>query len=394
MTGDLDLPPAPPLPPDVRQRALRTVLRSMDGPAPSPTPRVRIQARRWPFLAAAAAVVTVLLASVVAVGFSGGAPELRPAVPAPTSGDEQSLPADPELRRCAAAVAVAGKSDQYRPFDQWRITDTLIDSPGGERAIAIDDGFACFLGPSEVRVSSPQGQVIGPVAAVRLAPALAVLLNPRRLPVRSALVPADLGTAKTDPVQLVEYGVPFESGAHVRVVAGDYDGPLPDVGPNLVTVQDRPSTSYAPKPGQQPEEALATCLDGWLPWESTRTLPWKLVLVHSVEGKATAMVGRDDAGYAGFCYLTGSGPYFMGGAVQGRPDAYVVASVDDPAGTQMVLVAVPDSVQRVEVHRADRTGATCDRMYEFALCDRAGPDSSIYTFESRDGSGVGTLVPR
>ena len=26
--------------------------------------------------------------------------------------------------------------------------------------------------------------------------------------------------------------------------------------------------------------------------------------------------------------------------------------------------------------------------------DRARPDSSIYTFESRDGSGFGTLVPR
>jgi hypothetical protein len=106
------------------------------------------------------------------------------------------------------------------------------------------------------------------------------------------------------------------------------------------------------------------------------------------------MVGLVDAGYAGFCYLTGSGPYFVGGALQKRPDPYVVASVDDPAGTQMVLVAVPDSVRRVEVHRADRTGATCDQMYEFALCDRAGPDSSIYTFESRDGSGAGTLVPR
>jgi hypothetical protein len=338
--------------------------------------------------------VTVLLASVVAVGFSGGVPELHPAALAPTSGNEQSLPADPDLRRCAAAVASAGKSDQYRPFDQWRITGTLIDSPGGERAVAIDDGFACYLGASEVRVSSPQGQVVGPVAAVRLAPALVVVLNPRRLPVRSALLSADLSTAKTDPVQLVEYGVAFEPGANIRVVAGDYDGPLPDVGPNLVTVQDRPSTSYAPKPGARPEDVLSACLDDRLPWEAPQRGPWKLVLVHSVDGKATAMVGRVDTGYAGFCYLTGSGLYFVGGALQKRPDPYVVASVDDPAGTQMVLVTVPDIVQRVEVHRADRTGATCDRMYELALCDRAGPDSSIYTFESRDGSGAGTLVPR
>jgi hypothetical protein len=365
----------------------------MDEPAPRPEPAPDGREQRWPVLAAAAAVVTVLLASVVAVGSSGGAPELHPARP-PTAAADHALPTDPDLRRCAAAVATAGKADQYRPFDQWRITGTLIDSPGGERAIAIDDGFACYLGASEVRVSSPQGQVFGPVAAARLAPALVVVLNPERLPVRSALLPADLGTAKTDPVQLVEYGVAFEPGANVRVVAGDYDGPLPDVGPNLVTVQDRPSTSYAPKPGERPEDVLGTCLDGRLPWESARGRPWKLVLVHSVDGKATAMVGRDDAGYAGFCYLAGSGPYFVGGAVQERPDAYVVASVDDPAGTQMVLVAVPGGVQRVEVHRADRTGATCDLMDEFALCDRAGPDSSIYTFESRDGSGAGTLVPR
>ncbi len=92
------------------------------------------------------------------------------------------------------------------------------------------------------------------------------------------------------------------------------------------------------------------------------------------------MVGRVDAGYAGFCYLTDTRPYSIGGPLQNRADGYVVASVDDPASQQLVLVAMPDSVRRVEVHRADRTGATCDRMYEFALCDQAGPDSSIYTF--------------
>jgi len=88
MNGDLDLPPAVALPPDVRQRALHAVLQQIEDDDVAPSAR----RRRAPFLAAAAAVVTTLVASSV-VAIAGAGPQLRTATPPSPGASPQSSPA-------------------------------------------------------------------------------------------------------------------------------------------------------------------------------------------------------------------------------------------------------------------------------------------------------------
>ncbi len=128
-------------------------------------PRTR---RRAPFLAAAAAVVTALLASSTVALVGGGAWQ-----PAAGPASAVSLPAEPDLRRCAAAVVSAGRAADFPPFDTWRVTAMLLQSPGAEdHAIAVNDTFACVLGMTDVRLSDPDGHAFGPVTVARLAPAM------------------------------------------------------------------------------------------------------------------------------------------------------------------------------------------------------------------------------
>ena len=100
--NELDLPAAPPLPSDVRERALRTVLDGIDAPA--------VPARRAPFLAAAAAVV-VAIALTTATAISGLGPDdpagLDRLPPAAGSGggDPHPRPDRRPVCRCRAAPA-------------------------------------------------------------------------------------------------------------------------------------------------------------------------------------------------------------------------------------------------------------------------------------------------
>ena len=375
MTGDLDLPPAPPLPPDVRQRALRTVLREIEDDDVAPPAR----RRRAPFLAAAAAVVTTLLASAVTVGIVTAGLERRPATPPPvvSTDGSVSLPADPDLRRCAAAVVSAGRTADFPSFDTWRVTALLLQSPGAEdHAIAINDAFACFLGMTDVRLSDPDGQAFPPVAVARLAPALLVVINPQRVLVEVEESPRTWGPGSREPVQIVRVQ-PGMEGWGTLLRAGDSEGPMPNPRAEPVTVQDRPISTIAPTPGAPPEQALSTCLDHNL------GRGWKPVLVRTVDGRATAMVGRSDAGAVGFCRINADGPFFQGGRLDSLPGTYVVTSVSDPSGTRLALVRVPETVTRLEV-RSPGGSTTCDRMYDVALCVIAEPGSGLYA----DGTPV------
>jgi hypothetical protein len=374
MTGDLDLPTAPPLPPDVRQRALRTVLQRIEDDDVAPSAR----RRRAPFLAAAAAVVTTLLASLATVGIVAVGPDLRSASPPPVADGSVPLPADPDLHRCAAAVESAGRTADFPPFDTWRVMGVLLQSPGGQdHAIAINDAFACFLGRTAVRLSDPEGHAFGPVAVARLAPALLVVANPQRVLVEVEESPGTWGQGSREPLQIVQVQ-PGMQGWGTLLRAGGSEGPMPNPKAEPVTVQDRAITTIAPTPGAPPEQQLSNCLDHNL------GRGWKLVLVRTVDGRATAMVGRSDSDAVGFCRTNADGLFFQGGRLDSRSGTAVVTAVTDPPGTRIALVRVPAEVTRLEVRSA--VGSTpCDRMYDVALCDIP------------DGGGLyadGTLVPR
>lgn len=239
--NELDLPPAPPLPPEVRERALRTVLAGIEAP----------RRRRPRVLAVAAAAVAVLtVAATVALSGLGEQPnepsldQIATGSPI-TSGDPHI---DEALLRCANAVRTDGRTADYPPTNEWRTTGVLLQSiPMGEEApletaIAINDSFACFVGPSAVHVSAPQGTAVGTASVAWLTPAVLTVLNPQRQPV--ALIPRAAADVRpgdpTAPVQLMSFGVSGVNTANYRITVGDsYNGPIPEPTPIAVIVEDR-----------------------------------------------------------------------------------------------------------------------------------------------------------
>jgi hypothetical protein len=244
--NELDMPPTRPLPADVRERALSTVRAGMDAPAHRKLP---------PLLAAAAAVVAALTVTTM-VAVSGPVEQ----VPGPAEPGLEQLASGPPvlsgdprideaLVRCADAVVTRGRTADYPPTDQWRATDVLLTSPGGDTAIAINDSFACFAGWSNMWVSSMHGTPAGTAAIARLAPAIVVVLNPERREIE--IVPGDgrgaEGGAPDAPVQLMLLGsAGMLAGNYWLTVAGSYDDLMPEPGPIGVVVEDRPSTVPAP----------------------------------------------------------------------------------------------------------------------------------------------------
>jgi hypothetical protein len=209
--NELQLPPAPPLPDDVRERVLRTVL------AEAGAPRRRFA----PLVAAVVAVVaTLALTTTVALTGAGtdrsAAPQETAVPPAP-----QGDPAvDEALSRCVAAVTGSEARGQYPPPAEWRITDVLRmtddqlseDDPG--IALAIDDSFACHAGRYYVNVSTVGGNPAGAVEIAQLTGDHVVLFNPQRLEVE---VGFDGGNTRssTAAVQVVSTS-PYAVGGPAR----------------------------------------------------------------------------------------------------------------------------------------------------------------------------------
>jgi hypothetical protein len=383
------LPPSVPLPPEVRERALGTVLAGMDA-----APRTRA-----PFLAAAAAVVVALTVSVaVALSSSGPADPVPPAA-GPTLSPATSGPAatgdpvtDRALLRCAAAVEKSGRAASYPPTSGWKVTAVLFHASTGETAIAIDDAFACFVGATDVWLSSPDGTPVGGgVEVAQLTPATVVVLNPQR---RAVTMPADAisngrtALAATAPVQLMEVGATGAGAGYPIKVEGAYEGPLPVAAPIVVTVEDRESQTRAPAPGSLATDgaALDACLTASMPGAQPG-------LRHGVPGVPAAVAATVGDGRGGFCVAGARGPVFAAGAIppaDGRTGLVVVANAAG-AGVTGALIAVPRAVTRVEI-TAGGLGAVCSFQDGLALCTLPGTAGATVAAYQADGSGFLVLL--
>jgi hypothetical protein len=378
--NELRLPDPPPLPADVRARVGVQLLDRMDAPQPSRLP-----------LIAAGLVVLALAASTVAVLGFGGAPPLQPAGPPALSGN---VLVDNALRRCAAAVDGSVERSAWPSTSTWHTTDVFLGGTNGRQesdvAIAINDGFACFAGASDVAVTATTGPGVGGgqtarVQTVRLAPGLVVLLNPQRQTL--GIVPDALQRfgRPNAPVQMLALGGAGMSMADFRLtVAGVDAGRLPEPAPIGMVAQDRPSMSRAPEP---PGTSLADCLTSALP--GARTL-----VTHNPPGGPAGIAGTADGRYAGFCVDTGSSPVFRGADVPGGTGPRVVlAPAPDavgPTSPTVALLAVPDTVTRVEIATGSGPPAACTLGSGFALCTLA--TTSPVTVTAYTGSKA-TPVP-
>lgn len=292
----LDIPSRVPLPPDVRQRALDTVLGGLDAPGP----------RRFrPELVAAAVVVALLVGLTVAL--SGGGrqdPPLVAAAPAGPTDEVDIRTTEGMISRCAAALdGVPG----YPAPAQWRV-ELLTYSTDGDAVIVVDDAFACGLDPLSVTVSAIGGTPIGDASAVSLGPSAMVLFNPLRRPI--VLDPPDRSGAAPD--EAVQFHL--VSGPEVprdRITVGDsYTGPLPQLAAPVVTVQDR---VLPMRPAYESPEATADdndvelCASSW----SSRDLWTPLRRID--DGPVPLLLTRIGDQAIGLCVLAADGPSFVFG---------------------------------------------------------------------------------
>jgi hypothetical protein len=401
--NELQLPPAPPLPDEVRDRVLRTVLAGTQAP----------RRRFAPLVAAAVAVATTVAvtAAVTMTGGGGSAAQQESAAP-------QDDPAVAEaLSRCAAAVTGSESRGNYPPPVEWRITDVLPmpndtteeDDPG--IALVINGSFACHPDRYVVWVSTVGGAPAGAIQVAQLTGFEFVLFNQQRLAVE---VGFDDGRTQssTAPVQIISIS-PWVVGGPVRriVVPGSYDGPAPNPENVGITVQDRP----IPEPGPPPQEIqeaeeverqmaeqsvrLTSCLARWLlPVEERTGTPHETVLTQEAyEGTPAALVGRVSGERAAFCYDGGpGGPVGADGAlVPDPPVATGMVTSLRRDGLVVALVQVAPDVERIEIATAPQpgttgSGTTCTVQNGFALCmlRAEGPvDVRIFT------GGTGTTMP-
>ncbi len=378
--NELRLPDPPPLPADVRARVGTRLLDRIDD--------ARMRRRAWVPLVAASVVVLALVATTVAVigGFGGTRPLPPAAAQLALSGN---VPVDNALRRCAAAVDGSTERSAWPATSTWHTTDVFLGGTSGRQesdvAIAINDGFACFAGASDVAVTAATGPAVGGVQAVRLAPALVVLLNPQRRTL--GIVPDALQRfGRPDaPVQMLALGVAGMSMADFRLtVAGVDAGRLPEPAPIGMVAQDRPSMSRAPEP---PGTSLADCLTSALP--GARTL-----VAHNPPGGPAAIAGTADGRYAGFCVDAGSSPVFRGADIPGGTGPRVVLAPSPdavgPTSPTVALLAVPDTITRVEIATGSSRSAACTLGSGFALCTLA--TTSPVTVTAYTGSKA-TPVP-
>jgi hypothetical protein len=395
--NELQLPPAPPLPDDVRERVLRNVL------AGTRAPRRRLA----PLVAAVLAVVaTLALTTTVALSGVGGS-AAQQVMPAP-QGDPAVAEA---LGRCVAAVTGSELSGQYPPPAEWRITTVLPmpndmmsrDDPG--TVLVINDSFACHTDDTNVSVSMVGGR---PAGAVEIAPFgfQIILFNPQRIAVEVGLSGGSTETSAA-PVQIISLS-PYAPGGWAQriVVPGSFDGPPPELESPPIQVQDRPrpepSPEEAQKRMQEAEQSarLSVCLIDQLSAAAWRTGKSDETVLDQdpIAGAPAAVVGRVADTQAAVCYAgPGGEPVAAAGDLDPvqPPEARIVTSLRRD-GLVVALLTVGPLVDRVEIATTPQPGSTgsgarCTIKDGLALC-MLRADGAV-DLRTTVGGGIRDVLP-
>jgi hypothetical protein len=387
--NELGLPPIPPLPPDVRERALHPLLDEIDAtdpPAPSGHRR-----HVWAPLLTAAAAVLVAIAVAAAVALSPARPDGPPqpaavptamTTPDPVPQDDRAAPTgdpatDTALTRCATAVAGSGRAAEYPPTGDWTSGPLQERLTPLEHYLIVDDSFVCLLTPTSVVVTSTAGIPVGGVRVVGLTAADLVLVDPGGR--RFTIGPAQQRRPDDGGAVMVYRLDPGVSVGDLRLtVSGPdgYDGPVPTPVPPLTVVDQPLPTRAADAPGG-PE--LADCLARFVPEDSVYPDLWIPVGRHDVGGTApSALLARIGDLAAGFCIDDpAAGPSLVFGALPApgvRPQ--VVTRYRGAASA--VLLTAPPGTTRVQIAPEDgSTGPTaCTVLDGLAMCTLDDPLSS------------------
>ncbi|WP_232665404.1 hypothetical protein [Pseudonocardia sp. TRM90224] len=417
--NELDLPPAPPLPAEVRERALQTVLAGLDAP-----PR-----QRRPFLlAAAAAAVVVTLLVTTTFALSGFGPGERPpprvaSIPHGIVGWPLSDGSDKSfVDRCGNAVEHSDQSQFYGPPDEWKVT-SAVGTGALETDVIIDDFFACLLTPgatifSENIASASAGTPIpGNVSVTRMAPGKLVFLNPddRRLIVGPRSNPDKASEIKDANVAFYDIN-DDEAPEMIQVQVIDrrtgetlYDGPLPE--PEDAT---RYVDRELPKRTGSPDDAV---LDACIAKAPTHVFSdpgsWVPFGRHEIEGAPPLLIARVGDVGVGFCELdppaTDLPDYYR------AFDGFPLPPLDDPTRAKMVrwahptgpdpfaIIRIPPKVVRAEMLATPENGeprtVECSVLDDLAVCsmDRPPESDNVYrytytTYESMDPQSPGLSV--
>lgn len=416
--NELQLPLAPPLPAEVRERALAKVLAEAE-----PTRR-----RRGPFLAVAAAVVTTLAVTTSVALLGVGQTDLHPMLP-PTPAESWPISDGSDasfIARCANAVQQSGHAGDYPPVSEWRTQ--AMGTGALETDIVINDSFACQLRPATVTVSPPLTATSADLTLVRMASDRLVLLNPKNLMVTIGAKPEFsiiLGGPAFPPhregrsVDLVAFVVAhlgkIPEDVRIKVQDGpvdaiSYDGPVVggpvDMLPPLVTYKDRP----IPETPDSPDvAALRDCMN--LP-QSADVEPelWRPLGRHEVAGNPKALVAKIGEVGVGFCLLEPPPGHIpdLYRKFQGfpllpleRPGAAQFLYGGAPVGElREAMLRVPPGVVRVQMTMrppgAPVQNADCSVLSDIAMCTLPTPadlaTTTFTTFTSHDPAAPGTTV--
>jgi hypothetical protein len=367
--NELQLPPAPPLPAEVRERVLRTVLDETAAP----------RRRLAPLVAAAAVVLTLAVSSAVALTSTGTDTDDHRPADQPVSGPPARIgddDLDEAINRCAAAVNASAHRTAYPPTAEWRVTEVLQrDWAGfwGGVTLAINDSFVCDTDAYGLRITTAGGRPVGGVQVAGLSAWQLVLFNPQRLPIeterddgqeRTSTAPYQILSIRSGPDDDVDWS------SRRLVVPGSYDGPIPDPGPPPIEVSDRLGNGE-PIPGQPLED----CVRAALP--ATKYAPpqqQEMVLQQEArENTPRAVVGRVAGSWATYCYDAPEGPVSGGNTLADAPvtDTRIVTadrkySDRGPDVLIVVLMTVAPDVERVEI--AARPGPQPDSVAPAAPC--------------------------
>jgi hypothetical protein len=384
---------APALPPEVRERALRTVLDGMDrldelGHVP-PAGVARRRAPRWAPLLTAAAVLLVAAAVVATTALVDPVPRLAPPAagtttppgiplleplplpdrPAP-SGDAA---ADRGLLRCATAAVRSARADQYPPTAQWRVTGST-GFAAFEAELTINDAFVCALTPDSVILSGTSGRVVSGVGLVSMSSARLVLLNPNRS--RIAIGYQDTMPIETDPVIKVDLDPSAPLAALHLVVDGmtvAVPQPLPAfdlVDQQLPHRADTPAgaelagcLAATPGPGRYTDPSL------WVPVGQRPAAP----------DAPPALVARIGDAAAGFCLSNPPRAPMLVAAALPPPDARprLVARYPDTSGA-LLFTAPPDvTAMRVAAQGGTPGAVDCPIIDGLAMCTLDVEDGQV-----------------
>lgn len=391
----IPLPTAPPLPEEVRERALRTLLTGMDAP----------RSRRAVPLLAAAAVIAILLSAVGAVALLNGAPNSRdPGVASGPSAAGNGVDGSSALARCEAAATGSERAADYPPSGEWNLTGD-IPHIGVDELIMVNHSFLCHTSPATVSVSPVRGTVVGDVQVVRVSEDWLGVLNPAR-----AVVSWKIGSRSTEPSTAPIMGVYLPGGVAPNVTF-IIDGPLssqvgievPEPGAPAVVVTDRPL------PVRDSATPLGAAFDRCLQrTPAARTYQdedrdpqmvedaepglWQPLSRVELPGGGhalSAVIGDSEADdglpfYLGICTVDAIGQRHVEG--QRRQPATLdsprLNSID--AGSAWVF-AVPPGIVRVEAFEPTQGQHVCGLEERVALCPSLG-DSTITLIDAAGNS--------